>query len=101
MDMEAIVIMRDAQTEQKRKVFSPTTPANAFAISQEMNRLNSEAARITGKAIRFFYSFALTSKDWKMNLSTIIFFCIIFAIFYKLPDICDTIREATKEDGEE
>jgi hypothetical protein len=37
-------------------VFNNATADNAVKIVADMNRLNQEAARITGKAIRFVFS---------------------------------------------
>ena len=49
------IAMRDLETGNRKVVFTCATSGQAIQIAAEMNRLNEEAARLTGSAIRFVY----------------------------------------------
>jgi hypothetical protein len=49
------IALRDLQTNNRKIVFSCATSKQAIDVAAEMNRLNAEAARLTGTAIRFVY----------------------------------------------
>jgi hypothetical protein len=54
--------MTDKQTKRNAVMFNCENSWVAMEIADEMNRLNKEAARLTGQAIRFFYTILPTSK---------------------------------------
>lgn len=49
------VAMRDLVTGDRKVMFRCATSKQAIDVAAEMNRLNEEAARLTGTAIRFIY----------------------------------------------
>lgn len=50
------VILTDTFNGYTKTVFPPAEKSTAIKIRDEMNRLNVEAARLTGNAIRYVYS---------------------------------------------
>ncbi len=50
------ILMTEIATGKTGFVFNQATSENAEKIVADMNRLNQEAARLTGKAIRFVFS---------------------------------------------
>lgn len=50
------VAMIDLETGESKVVFRCATSRQALDVAKEMTRLNEEAARLTGKVIRFIYS---------------------------------------------
>lgn len=50
------VFIRDLQTNKHKAIFNCENAAQAINIARHMNFLNEEAAKLTGKAIRFVYT---------------------------------------------
>jgi hypothetical protein len=50
------IILTDTFNDYSRTAFRSNNREIAIQIRDEMNRLNSEAARLTGQAIRYVYS---------------------------------------------
>ena len=50
------VIMQHTTTKQTMFAFKCASTDEAIRVSDEMNRLNEEAARLTGSVIKFVYS---------------------------------------------
>ena len=50
------IILTDSFNDYSKTVFRCNVKSQAIAIRDEMNRLNAEAARLTGRAIRYVYS---------------------------------------------
>ncbi len=50
------ILMRDKQTGFQHVAFRSNAYSIAVQIRDEMNRLNAEAARLTGQTIRFVYT---------------------------------------------
>ncbi len=62
--MTTKIMMIDTQTGRKVVTFPNVMDYDVNRIVCEMNRLNEEAARLTGKAVRYVYS-AMFFKDTK------------------------------------
>jgi len=57
--MQARIVLTNLETGQKVAAFPPARSGDLFAIVHEMNRLNEEAARLTGTMVKFVYTIAL------------------------------------------
>lgn len=52
------ICMTDLETGKKMATFPTARTSDMGAITRELNRLNEEAARMTGRAIRYCYTIA-------------------------------------------
>ena len=50
------IILTDTFNDYSKTVFRSNSREIAIQIRDEMNRMNQEAARLTGRAIRYAYS---------------------------------------------
>ncbi len=50
------IILTDSFNDYCKTVFRCDNKTTAIQVRDEMNRLNEEAARLTGRAIRYVYS---------------------------------------------
>lgn len=61
--MKNRILMTEIETGKSGYVFRDAETHHAQEIVLTMNRLNEETARLTGKAIRFIYSFIDTEIE--------------------------------------
>ncbi len=50
------VMLRDLITNNQKIAFTCETGSQAINVARHMNHLNEQAAKLTGKAIRFVYT---------------------------------------------
>ena len=60
--MKTNVMMMEKTTGKTAIVFRCENSLTARDIADEMNRLNQEAARLTGKAVKFIYAIIAQGK---------------------------------------
>lgn len=51
--MESFLMIRNLETGKKAELFNHVRKGDLIAIAKELNRLNEEAARLTGKAVKY------------------------------------------------
>lgn len=57
------ICMTDLDTGKKMATFPTARVSDMSAITRELNRLNEEAARMTGKAVKYCYTIAFKVLD--------------------------------------
>jgi len=60
--MTTRILMTKVSTGESGYVFNNATPADAAKIVEQMNRLDVEAARLTGQAIKYVFSLVIDKK---------------------------------------